>query len=91
MSAQQGSDDPFRITLGIEPLNRFETDFLNPCDQGIKLIQAIGSKTLKLRLDMFHRNIAEKSSAQTTNQCVRFLAQRLACDIDWVPRAISIH
>ena len=61
MSAQQGSDDPFRITLGIEPLNRFETDFLNPCDQGVKLIQAIGSKTLKLRIDMFHRNIAEKS------------------------------
>jgi len=31
----------------IEPLNRFETDFLNTCDKGIKLIKAVGSKAIR--------------------------------------------
>jgi D-psicose/D-tagatose/L-ribulose 3-epimerase len=34
-----------KITLCIEPLNRFETDFLNTCDQGLKLLKAVGAKT----------------------------------------------
>ena len=28
------------VTLCVEPLNRFETDFLNTCDQGLKLVKA---------------------------------------------------
>jgi hypothetical protein len=29
------------IQICVEPLNRFETDFLNTCDQGLKLIKAV--------------------------------------------------
>ena len=47
------------VQLCVEPLNRFETDFLNTCDQGLKLIKAIGSKAVKLHLDTFHMNIEE--------------------------------
>lgn len=36
------------VLLCIEPLNRFETDFLNTCDQGLKLVKAVGSKAVKL-------------------------------------------
>src|SRR4029453_7966338 len=32
------------VQICIHPLNRFETDFLNTCDQGLKLVKAIGSK-----------------------------------------------
>src|SRR6059058_2100950 len=28
----------------LEPLNRFETDFINTCDQGLKMIRDVGSK-----------------------------------------------
>src|SRR5262249_16666836 len=47
----------------LEPLNRFETDFINTCDQGLKMIKDVGSPNLKLLLDTFHMNIEEKSSA----------------------------
>src|ERR1041384_2691779 len=50
----------------IEPLNRFETDFLNTCDKGLKLIKAVGSRAVKLHLDTFHMNIEEKNQAAAT-------------------------
>jgi D-psicose/D-tagatose/L-ribulose 3-epimerase len=51
------------VFLALEPLNRFETDFINITDDAIKLICDAGSKNLKLHLDTFHMNIEEKSSA----------------------------
>src|SRR5260370_19522993 len=45
----------------LEPLNRFETDFINTCDQGLKMIKDVGSPALTLHLDTFHMNIEEKS------------------------------
>src|SRR6476646_4342718 len=44
----------------MEPLNRFETDFINTCDQGLQMIKAVGNPALKLHLDTFHMNIEEK-------------------------------
>ena len=29
----------------MEPLNRFETDFINTCDQALKMVKAVGSST----------------------------------------------
>jgi D-psicose/D-tagatose/L-ribulose 3-epimerase len=51
------------VYLAIEPLNRFETDFINVCSDAVKLIKDVGSKMLKIHLDAFHMNIEEKSSA----------------------------
>src|SRR5439155_18222653 len=48
----------------LEPLNRFETDFINTCDQGLRMIQDVGSPALKLHLDTFHMNIEEKNQAR---------------------------
>ncbi|MBN1298997.1 MAG: sugar phosphate isomerase/epimerase [Actinobacteria bacterium] len=53
----------FGINLAVEPLNRFETDFLNICSDAIKLVKDTGCKNLKVHLDAFHMNIEEKSSA----------------------------
>jgi D-psicose/D-tagatose/L-ribulose 3-epimerase len=47
----------------MEPLNRFETDFLNTVDQGLKMIADVKSPALKLLLDTFHMNIEEKDPA----------------------------
>ncbi|MFW6137846.1 MAG: sugar phosphate isomerase/epimerase family protein [Spirochaetota bacterium] len=49
------------ITLGIEPLNRFETDFINICTDARRLIEDVNSSALKIHLDTFHMNIEEKS------------------------------
>jgi D-psicose/D-tagatose/L-ribulose 3-epimerase len=47
----------------MEPLNRFETDFLNTVEQGLKMIRDVKSPGLKLLLDTFHMNIEEKNPA----------------------------
>lgn len=52
------------VFIALEPLNRFETDFINICSDAIRLIKDVGSDNLKIHLDTFHMNIEEKSSKQ---------------------------
>ena len=70
------------VTICIEPLNRFETDFLNTSDQGLKLIKAVGSKAVKLHLDTFHMNIEEKDQAAAIRKVGKHLAHFHACGSD---------
>jgi D-psicose/D-tagatose/L-ribulose 3-epimerase len=49
------------VTIAIEPLNRFETSFINLMEQAIELMELVGSPRLKLMMDTFHGNIEEKS------------------------------
>lgn len=79
----------------IEPLNRFETDFLNTCDQALQLISDVGSPALRVHLDTFHMNIEEKSSAKAILKAGKLLGHFHACGsgrgtpgsdhIDWKP------
>ena len=70
------------VTICIEPLNRFETDFLNTCDQGLKLVKAIGSKAVMLHLDTFHMNIEEKNQAASIRKAGKLLGHFHACGSD---------
>ncbi|MFM7102206.1 MAG: sugar phosphate isomerase/epimerase family protein, partial [Verrucomicrobiota bacterium] len=70
------------IRICVEPLNRFETDFLNTCDQGLKLIKAVGSKALRLHLDTFHMNIEEKNQAAAIRKAGPLLGHFHACGTD---------
>lgn len=47
------------VRLAIEPLNRFETDFINTVEQGCELIDRIGCDNVGFLLDTFHMNIEE--------------------------------
>ncbi|MBM3706069.1 MAG: sugar phosphate isomerase/epimerase [Actinobacteria bacterium] len=51
------------VYVAIEPLNRFETDFINICKDAVRMIKDVGSRMLKIHLDSFHMSIEEKSSA----------------------------
>ena len=66
----------------IEPLNRFETDFLNTCDQCLKLIKAVGAKNVKAHLDTFHMNIEEKAQGPAIRKAGRLLGHFHACGSD---------
>jgi D-psicose/D-tagatose/L-ribulose 3-epimerase len=70
------------ISVCIEPLNRFESDFLNTCDQGLKLLRAIGSPAMKLHLDTFHMNIEEKDLGAAIRKAGRQLGHLHACGSD---------
>lgn len=51
------------VVLGLEPLNRFETNFLNRHDQALLLAGAVGSNC-GVALDAFHINIEEANLYQ---------------------------
>src|SRR5438034_846828 len=68
----------------LEPLNRFETDFINTCDQALQMIKDVGSPALKLHLDTFHMNIEEKNQAKAIRKAGKLLghfkmAKQFAC------------
>jgi D-psicose/D-tagatose/L-ribulose 3-epimerase len=70
------------VEVCIEPLNRFETDFLNTSDQGLRLVKAVGSKAVKLHLDTFHMNIEEKNQAAAIRKVGKLLGHFHACGSD---------
>ena len=84
----------------LEPLNRFETDFINTCDQGLKMLKAVGNPVLKLHLDTFHMNIEEKDQGAAIRKAGKHLAHFHACGsdrgtpgndhIDWKPIAAAL-
>lgn len=49
------------VILCIEPLNRFETSFINLAAQAIEVIDRVDHSACKIMLDTFHMNIEEKS------------------------------
>ena len=49
------------VRLGLEPLNRFETSFVNIADQAIEIVDRVDSPGLGILLDTFHMNIEEES------------------------------
>ena len=57
----------------LEPLNRFETDFLNTVEQGLKMIREVKSPALKLLLDTFHMNIEEKHPAAAIRRAGQYV------------------
>jgi sugar phosphate isomerase/epimerase len=81
------------VGLGLEPLNRFETNFLNRHDQALVLADAVGPNC-GVCLDAFHINIEEADLYQailnTGKKLVSFHVadnNRMACgqgDYDWV-------
>lgn len=84
----------------MEPLNRFETDFINTVDQALAMVKDVGSPALKLHLDTFHMNIEEKCQADAIKKAGKLLGHFHACGsdrgtpgndhIDWAPIAAAL-
>jgi sugar phosphate isomerase/epimerase len=49
------------VNLILEPLNRYETHFLNRQEQGAEICRAVGGTGFKLLSDLFHMHIEERS------------------------------
>lgn len=50
-----------KVTLLIEPINRYESDFINTIQEGIRILKKTGLSNLKIMPDVFHMNIEEVS------------------------------
>src|SRR5690606_40075956 len=47
------------LELGLEPLNRLESDLINNVDDVLRLVNGLNHPAAKICLDMFHMNIEE--------------------------------
>jgi sugar phosphate isomerase/epimerase len=47
------------VTILLEPLNRYERDYLNTVEEGVRVIRKVDVPNLKLLADTFHMNIEE--------------------------------
>jgi D-psicose/D-tagatose/L-ribulose 3-epimerase len=65
------------IIVGVEPLNRFETDMVNTADQAISLVKEVDHPNIKIQLDTFHCNIEEKNIPDT----IRKVGKDLLCHV----------
>src|SRR5680860_297005 len=70
------------VKLAIEPLNRYETDFINTCEQALKMIGAVNNESLMLHLDTYHMNIEEKDPAKAILSAGDKLGHFHACGCD---------
>ncbi len=47
------------VTLILEPVNRYEIDFINSVEEGVRLLEKVNHPNLKLMPDVFHMNIED--------------------------------
>ncbi|HMR68194.1 MAG TPA: sugar phosphate isomerase/epimerase family protein [Anaerolineae bacterium] len=70
------------VVLGIEPINRFETSFINLAAQVIEVVDRVDSPGCKIMLDTFHMNIEEKSLGEAIRAAGPRLVHLHACEND---------
>jgi D-psicose/D-tagatose/L-ribulose 3-epimerase len=61
------------VTVCLEPLNRFETYFLNTLEDAGRLVHDIGAPNVKIHFDTFHANIEERHPAEALRSVAREL------------------
>ncbi|MFT3948634.1 MAG: sugar phosphate isomerase/epimerase [Agriterribacter sp.] len=82
LKALAGYAQKANVTLCLEPLNRFETDFINTCDQVLKLANDIDHPSVGVHLNTFHMNIEEKNQAKAILKAGSKLKHFHACGTD---------
>jgi D-psicose/D-tagatose/L-ribulose 3-epimerase len=70
------------VVLAIEPLNRFETYFLNTAADAAALCDQVNHPNVSLALDTFHGNIEEKDLGSAFRTAGKHLKHVHACEND---------
>lgn len=70
------------VTLGIEPVNRYESHLINTCAQARHLMKLTDRKNVRIHLDTYHMNIEEKDFYQATKLAGKDLIHYHLCEND---------
>ena len=70
------------VILCVEPLNRFETSFINLAEQAIEVVDRVDHPNCQVMLDTFHMNIEEKSLGNAIRAAGKRLRHVHACEND---------
>lgn len=57
------------ITIGLEPVNRYESNLVNTAQQAMDLIEDVGAGNLVIHLDAYHMHIEEGDMARPVAVC----------------------
>jgi len=74
--------DQYNVTLAVEPLNRFETYFLNMTDDAVRLCEEVRHDRVGILFDTFHANIEEKNIAAALESAGKWLRHVHTCEND---------
>ena len=74
--------EQYGVTLANEPLNRFETHFLNTTADAVQLCEAVGHPRVGILFDTFHANIEEKHAGRALENAAKWLRHVHACEND---------
>ena len=61
------------ITLGLEVVNRYESNLLNTADQALAFIDEVAADNVTVHLDTYHMNIEEADFAEPVRRCAHRL------------------
>ena len=65
-AAKRAADEG--VVLGVEPLNRFETDICNTADHAIELVDRVDHASVGVMLDTFHMNMEDFDLARAIHK-----------------------
>ncbi len=57
------------LTIAVEPVNRFETHFLNIAEDAVQYCRDVGIRNVKVHLDSFHMIREESSFTEAVEKC----------------------
>jgi D-psicose/D-tagatose/L-ribulose 3-epimerase len=70
------------VLLGVEPLNRFETSFINLASQVIEVVDRVDRPACRVMLDTFHMNVEERSLGDAIRAVGPRMCQLHSCEND---------
>lgn len=64
---------PMNVTLILEPVNRYEINFINSVSEGVGLMKKVGMPNMKLMPDVFHMNIEDVTIGPELERNINFI------------------
>jgi D-psicose/D-tagatose/L-ribulose 3-epimerase len=74
--------DQYGVTLAHEPLNRFETYFINTAADAVRLCEQVNHERVGILFDTFHANIEEKDVGAALEATGKWLRHIHTCEND---------
>jgi sugar phosphate isomerase/epimerase len=61
------------VTLILEPVNRYEIDFINTVEEGVQLMKKVNMPNMMLMPDVFHMNIEDKFIGPELRKYIQYI------------------
>ena len=74
--------EEFKVRVAVEPLNRFETFFLNTAADALRLCEEVAHPNIGVLYDTFHANIEEKNQAAAIRLLGKHIFHVHTCEND---------